>query len=136
MMAKRKKTFACGHKGLGQFCHQCQQHTQKNQQTEQKKQEKQDWNDLFSEDDINLSKLPSKKLVLKARHILTQIKTGTSYHQLNGKRLNYDKKTVSVPVNNDYRLLFRRNETGWQVFQLLSHEEYNVKKPGSSKQSF
>ena len=135
-MAKRKKTFPCGHKGLGQYCQQCQQQSQKTQQTEQKKRDKQAWVDLFANDPLDLSKLPSKKLVLKARQILTQIKTGISFHQLGGKRLNYDRKTLSVPVNNDYRLLFRRNTTGWQVFQLLSHEEYNVKKPGSSKQSF
>ena len=126
---------------MGQFCHTCR-NLEKVKSTEQqkvklseqqKRQEKQAWNTLFAKDAVKLSKLPSKKLVLKARDILEKMEQGLPYQQLNGKQLNHDRAILSIPVNQDYRLLFRRIQQHWQPIKLLSHEEYNTKKPGASK---
>jgi hypothetical protein len=128
-----KKTFPCGHKGNGQFCHTCKQLEEDKNEQVQAKTEKQQWKEAFSRDPIDLRGLPRKKLVLKARAILEAIRHGEPFPQLNGKRMNYNRKIISVPIDNDYRILFKEDKDGLIPFDLLSHEDYNVKKPGASK---
>ncbi len=133
ILAKRKKTFPCGHKGMGQFCHTCHNEKKVQISKEKERQEKYAWNALFSKDVVDLSKLPNRKLVLKARDILEKIASGWPYQQLKGKQLNHDRQILSIPVNQDYRLLFKRRQQHWLPIKLLSHEEYNTKKPGAIK---
>jgi hypothetical protein len=128
-----KKTFPCGHKGNGQFCHTCKQLEASQQEKAQSKAEKLQWKASFAEDPIDLRVLPRKKLVLKARSILESVREGESFQQLNGKRMNYNRKIISIPIDNDYRILFKEEKSGLIPFDLLSHEEYNVKKPGATK---
>ncbi len=125
-MAGRKKIFPCGHAGYGKFCHKCKQ-------VEDEKTEKEDWNNLFSSDEVNLRELPNKHLVLKARKIIQSVISGAPYQNFGGKKMNYDRRVISVPINADYRVLFKETEQGLKPFEVLSHEEYNRKKPGASK---
>ncbi|ALG67010.1 DUF7682 family zinc-binding protein [Beggiatoa leptomitoformis] len=128
-----KKTFPCGHKGLGQYCHKCQQSSIEHNNQEAIRHEKQIWEQQFKTDAIDLRKLPHKNLVIKARAILVAIKEGQAYQVFNGKRMNYDRHIVSVPIDNDYRILFKDDKDGLVPVVVLSHEEYNTKKPGASK---
>ncbi|BFM38804.1 hypothetical protein [Synechocystis sp. LKSZ1] len=125
-MSRRKKLFPCGHKGYGQRCHLC---AQKEQQQEQRKQEKEDWQLTFTADPIDLRHLP-KNVVLKARQILAGLANHQDYRTFHGKRLRHDRFIISIPVTRHYRLLCR--DQGHQVTpeEVISHEDYNVCKPG------
>ena len=125
-MSRRKKLFPCGHKGYGQRCHLC---AQKQQQQEQRKQEKEDWQLTFTADPIDLRHLP-KNVVLKARQILAGLADHQDYRTFHGKRLRHDRFIISIPVTRHYRLLCR--DQGDQVTpeEVISHEDYNVCKPG------
>ncbi|MGL5035209.1 MAG: DUF7682 family zinc-binding protein [Microcystaceae cyanobacterium] len=126
-MSRRKKTFPCGHKGYGQICHSCAQ-----QQAEQaqKRQEKEDWQATFRQDPIDLRDLP-KNVVVKARQILQGLENHQDYREFHGKRLRHDRFVVSIPVTRNYRLLCRDQGAFLTPEAVVSHEEYNVCKPGS-----
>lgn len=130
-----KKTFPCGHKGLGKYCHLCAQKQQvlidETHSRQTQHDDKKAWEALFTQDAIELRKLPHKKLVLKAREILSALARGISYEKLGGKRMNYNREVVSIPIGNDYRLLCRAQGNEVIPLRVLSHEEYNVKKPGA-----
>ena len=91
------------------------------------------WKELFQFDPINLKVLQKKSLIEKARRIIKDIAKGVSYTQFKGKRMNYNRHVISVPINRDYRLIYRETETGLEIADLMNHEQYNVKKPGSRK---
>ena len=123
-MAGRKRTFACGHQGRGQYCHRCAQE-------QEVAARKTAWKIRFEDDVIDLRHLPNRSLVDKARIILAQIKEGKPYTDFRGKRLNHDRTIISIPLSRDYRLLFRDEGGSLHPLQCLSHEAYNTKKPGS-----
>lgn len=125
-MSRRKKTFPCGHKGYGQICHSC---AQKQTQWEQKKQEKEDWQATFLQDPIDLRDLP-KNVVLKARQILDGLANHKDYRDFHGKRLRHDRFVISIPVTRNYRLLCRDQGSFLIPEAVVSHEDYNVCKPG------
>lgn len=131
-----RKKFPCGHKGKGKYCHRCAQdkviQVQKEQLNAEKKQHRQDWIESFKHDPIDLSTLNhyGKKLVLYARKIIAEIQNGKSHTKYKGKRLRYDRNVISIPINNDYRLLLHETNDGLKIDKLLSHEEYNRRKPG------
>ena len=125
-MARRKKLFSCGHKGYGQICHLCAQ-----QQAiwEQKRQQKQNWEYTFTEDPINLRDLPDH-VVIKARSVIAALQENKDYREFGGKRLRYDRFIISIPITRNYRMLCRDCGTMLIPQEVLSHEDYNVKKPG------
>lgn len=127
-MPKRK--FKCGHKGFGKYCHRCDQEEKCKHQIEHKQEERDKWNQLFKLDPIDLRCLPTKKLILKARYVIQSIREGKPCRELYGKKLNYDRTIISFPINDDYRLLCRKTPEGIIPKEILSHEEYNIKKPG------
>lgn len=125
-MARRKKLFPCGHKGYGQMCHLCaQQHAI----LEKKRQEKQDWESTFTQDPINLRDLPDH-VVIKARSVIAALQENKDYREFGGKRLRYDRFIISIPITRNYRMLCRDCGTMLIPQEVLSHEDYNVKKPG------
>ncbi|MFW6264314.1 MAG: DUF7682 family zinc-binding protein [Cyanobacteriota bacterium] len=126
-MPKRKKTFPCGHKGFGRICHQCEQ---KQVAWLQKKQQKEAWEETFANDVIDLTGLP-KKVVLKARRIIAGLEKHRNYREFRGKRLRHDRFIISIPVTRDYRLLCRDCGSLIVPEVVISHEDYNVCKPGS-----
>jgi hypothetical protein len=125
-MSRRKKNFACGHKGYGQICHRC---AKKQADLEQKKQHKLDWEATFAEDPINLRNLP-KNVVIKSRRIMKQLENQRDYRQFHGKRLRHDRFVISIPVTRNYRLLCRDRGNLLIPEAVISHEDYNVVKPG------
>lgn len=131
----RKKTFPCGHKGKGSFCHQCRVEKSRQEQaqagaSEPAEDDKEAWRRRFASDPIPLAHLPNRGLVRRARTILAEIGKGAPWHQFNGKRLQHDRTIISVPLGRRYRIIFRA-DTGTPVpVEVLSHEAYNATKPG------
>lgn len=131
-----RKVFPCGHKGLGKYCHLCaqqqQQITNEKQIRQSQQEDKQAWEALFKGDCIDLRKLPHKKLIIKAREMLTELSRGVGYEKLGGKRMNYNRDMISIPLGSDYRLLCQVQDNGTLLpLKIMSHEAYNVKKPGA-----
>jgi len=125
-MPKRKKIFPCGHKGYGQICHLC---AQKHAVLEQRRQQKQDWESTFTQDPIDLRDLPNH-VVVKARMVIAALQTSSDYREFGGKRLRYDRFIISIPITRNYRMLCRDCGTMLIPQEVLSHEDYNVRKPG------
>jgi len=125
-MSRRKKVFSCGHKGYGQICHRC---AQTQTQWEQKRQQKNAWEATFDGDPIDLRPLP-KKVVLKAREIIQKLSDTQDYRIVHGKRLRHDRFVISIPVTRHYRLLCRDCGNLLVPEAVVSHEDYNVCKPG------
>lgn len=126
-MAKRKKTFPCGHIGYGQSCHRCDQAAQ---QRAQQQAVKRAWQDTFQDDPIDLREFP-QRIVVKTREILSALADNQDYRLFRGKRLRHDREVISIPVTSHYRLLCRDRPEGIVPEALVSHEDYNVVKPGS-----
>ncbi|MEM1367025.1 MAG: hypothetical protein AAGG02_03220 [Cyanobacteria bacterium P01_H01_bin.15] len=126
-MPKRKKEFPCGHKGYGQKCHRC---AHENALREQKISLKRQWKSTFEEDLIDLSALP-RNVVLKARRIINALQGAQTYRDFRGKRLRHDRSVISIPVTRNYRLLCQDLGTAVLPQAVISHEDYNVCKPGN-----
>ncbi|MBF2056847.1 MAG: hypothetical protein IGQ45_06415 [Cyanobacterium sp. T60_A2020_053] len=125
-MSRRKKKFSCGHSGYGSVCHRCDQ-TQSFQ--EERRKEKNAWQETFYYDSIDLTSLP-KNVVLKARDIINKLQNQTSYTCFRGKRLRHDRFIISIPVTRNYRLICRDHGSMVVPEAVVSHEDYNVCKPG------
>lgn len=125
-MARRKKKFPCGHRGYGQICHRC---AQQDEARTRKQQEKQSWKETFERDPIDLTNLP-KNVVIKARKIIVGIQTQRDYREFRGKRLRHDRFIISIPVTRNYRLICRDCGSILVPEAVISHEDYNVCKPG------
>lgn len=125
-MPRRKKRFDCGHRGYGQICHQCA--TTKSIY-EHKKSQKHEWEATFATDPIDLSYLP-KKVVVKARRIIKGLQDEQNYRDFRGKRLRHDRLIISIPVTRNYRLICRDYGSFVNPEEVVSHEDYNVCKPG------
>lgn len=125
-MSRRKKRFPCGHRGYGQICHTC---AAKQSQREQKKIYKSEWEASFAADPIDLTALP-KNVVLKARRIITGLQNAKNYRDFHGKRLRHNRLIISIPVTRNYRLICRDHGSFLNPEAVISHEDYNVCKPG------
>ena len=125
-MTRRKKTFPCGHKGFGQICHRC---VQAKTIFEQKQKLKRDWEASFNQDLIDLRKLP-KNVVIKSRHIIQRLLKEPDYRIFHGKRLRHNRFVISIPINRNYRLLCRDRGHFLSPEAVVSHEDYNMVKPG------
>jgi len=125
-MSRRKKTFPCGHKGYGQTCHRCEQ---ENKAREAKKQQKQEWESTFDNDPIDLKDLPTH-VVVKARAIIAGLEEQKNYREFGGKRLRHNRWIVSIPVTRNYRMICHDYGSWLVPYAVLSHEDYNVDKPG------
>ncbi len=156
-MSRRKKKFACGHKGYGRVCHHCVQKQEKitdrrlkstdislsssslhsqstrgkknNSEWEKRRQDKLEWEAAFARDPINLRNLP-KNVVIKSRRIIEKLQIRSDYRQFHGKRLRHDRFVISIPVTRNYRLICRDCGNLLVPEAVVSHEDYNVVKPG------
>lgn len=124
-MPKRKRTFPCGHRGYGKFCHQC---AQQEQTRSRKRQQKEEWKQTFAADPIDLQGLP-RAIVVKARQTIQGLADGRDYREFSGKRLEHDRSVISIPVTRSYRLLCRAAGGTLTPVRVITHEEYNVRKP-------
>ena len=132
-MPRRKRTFPCGHKGYGKACHHCQQkqvvQNQEHQVLEEKRHQKQVWEATFDRDLIDLRGLPDY-VVLKARTIINGLNHQRNYRDFGGKRLRHNRFIISIPVTRNYRMLCQDSGNFLVPQKVLSHEDYNVCKPG------
>lgn len=126
-MSRRKKKFSCGHKGYGQVCHRC---AQVQNDWERKKQEKSEWEETFMQDPINLRELP-RNVVMKARSIIDGLQSQRNYRDFHGKRLRHNRFVISIPVTRNYRLICHDRGSFLTPEAVVSHEDYNVVKPGN-----
>jgi hypothetical protein len=132
-MPRRKRTFPCGHKGYGKICHRCKQEEMveqlEDQQLAEKRNRKQEWEASFEEDIIDLRGLPDY-VVIKARAILAGLSDQKTYRDFGGKRLRHNRFIISIPVTRNYRMLCLDSGNFVVPQKILSHEDYNVCKPG------
>lgn len=132
-MPRRKRIFPCGHKGYGKVCHHCKQQQEVQQQESQalveKRHRKQAWEASFEQDLIDLRGLPDY-VVVKARNIIDGLNQHRSYRDFGGKRLRHNRFIISIPVTRNYRLLCQDSGNLLVPQKVLSHEDYNVCKPG------
>lgn len=126
VMPRRKKMFLCGHKGYGQVCHLC---AQQQVERDQKKQQKLEWEATFAADPIDLRDLPNH-VVVKARVVIAALQNQRHYTEFGGKRLRHDRFVISIPITRNYRMICRDCGSVLVPYQVLSHEDYNVRKPG------
>jgi hypothetical protein len=130
-MAPRKKTFPCGHRGFGQFCHRCADEAaaraRREQEARARSTARASWESTFDADPIDLRCLPRRALVLRARQILAAIAGGADHRSFGGKALvNSGGGYISVPLGLRYRLLFRHQPGGGLTpYGAFSHETYN-----------
>ncbi|QEQ00976.1 hypothetical protein MZ909_06040 [Thermosynechococcus sp. B0] len=138
-MPRRRKKFPCGHQGYGQVCHYCAQliqakalevaeREQARLAQEQARLARQEWEASFANDVVDLQGLP-KWIVLKARQVIAELLAGADYRQFKGKRLNHDRRIISIPLSYNYRLICYDTGDRIEPRSVLSHEAYNVKKP-------
>lgn len=134
MPKRRKKTFPCGHKGYGRVCHRCAQEqlvqTQEDRHRDLKRQEKAAWEATFEGDPIDLKSLPTH-VVRKSRTIINALNEHQDYREFGGKRLRHNRHVISIPITRNYRMICRHDGKMTVPQAVLSHEDYNVKKPGS-----
>ncbi len=132
-MPRRKKTFSCGHKGYGQICHLCAQEHAAQEQTAlslaERRQQKNDWEATFALDPIDLRALPHH-VVIKARAIINALQQKRNYTEFGGKRLRHNRLIISIPLTRNYRMICRDQGNTLIPQEVLSHEDYNVRKPG------
>ncbi|NJK60982.1 MAG: hypothetical protein HC918_13080 [Oscillatoriales cyanobacterium SM2_1_8] len=131
-MPRRKKTFACGHRGYGQSCQHCAQIESAKAESlrilTEKQQQKLAWKSRFDDDPIDLRELP-EYVVLKAREILAALRDRQDYRDFGGKRLRHDRQIISIPVTRNYRMICQDTGTAVVPQAVVSHEDYNVCKP-------
>jgi len=94
-----------------------------------KRHRKQAWEASFEQDIIDLRGLPDY-VVVKARNIIKGLNQQRSYRDFGGKRLRHNRFIISIPVTRNYRLLCQDSGSLLVPQKVLSHEDYNVCKPG------
>ncbi len=123
-----RKSFPCGHKGLGRICHRCQQQTlpmvQDLSKTVQKDCDREAWLASFDSDPIDLRGLP-KHVVTKSRQILHALSQGTSLHHLRAQRFRHDRTRLRIAVTPRYRMLCDDVNGRIVPRAVISHESYN-----------
>ena len=99
------------------------------QAIEDKRTKKLEWEASFTQDIIDLRGLPDY-VVIKARTILAGLSDQKSYRDFGGKRLRHNRFIISIPVTRNYRMLCQDSGNLLVPQKVLSHEDYNVCKPG------
>jgi len=122
-MPRRKKSFACGHVGFGQFCHPCRD---RERALEARRAEKQAKVAVLEAAPIPLAGLP-EVVQRKALEVMEAVAAGRPWQEFRGKKIESRRGLrVVVPLGWSYRLLFRWNGGGGLVpEEALSHESYN-----------
>ena len=95
----------------------------------EKRQEKMAWEESFANDPIDLKSLPTH-VVLKSRTIIAGLNQKQDYREFGGKRLRHNRKIISIPITRNYRMICHHDGSLTIPQAVLSHEDYNVKKPG------
>jgi len=121
-MHAMRKTFPCGHRGRGQYCHRCQSEQTRRQQEKSKRENR---SAELAAAPVDLSRVPVS-VADRAIEVIAQLQAGKPYMVLRGKRLHRmgQRKIISVPVGKRWRLICR-DSNGLQFIEVISHETYN-----------
>lgn len=136
-MGAGNKTFPCGHKGRGQYCHRCaadQRDAARRAEADAEaaarhKQDREAWEDSHAADPIDLRPLQTRERIEKARSLLRRLAAGEPYAQLGGKRWESDRSIVAVPVGRGFRLILRDDGGRLRPLACMTHEAYNNLRP-------
>ena len=64
-------------------------------------------------------------VLAKARRIIARLEAGTPYWKLQGKRLHWNRRIISIPVGRSWRILAEEEDGRVEARQVLSHSSYN-----------
>lgn len=84
---------------------------------------------LATDDPIDLSMLPPAHRE-RAREVIRRIAAGESHTHFKGKRLEYDRFYISVPLGRRWRVMFMEVDKVPIPWKCMSHSAYNGRKPG------
>ena len=65
-------------------------------------------------------------MIRKARQILEKLTAGFHPGAIGGKRFEFDRDLIRIPIGLRYRLLCRQSDRGIQPLEVMSHEDYNA----------
>jgi len=120
-----RKRFPCGHYGKGQYCHFCEQAREKREAKSEERAARRRAFQQAVDVGLDLSNIPPA-VAVKAAGIVRRLRSGSTYHEFNGKRLvRWDRSIISIPVGWSYRLMCRDVGNTIIPTQLISHETYN-----------
>lgn len=127
-MPSRRRTFTCGHKGRGEYCHRCRSEEERfAQRLEKKSREKELYHTLQRECEESLEGIPLH-IVRKATQIWRSLQQKTPLVEFDAQRMEFDRRCISVRLSEDYRLLLREEKEGaLRLVGVVSHEEYNAR---------
>ena len=126
-MAPKKRSFPCGHRGKGQFCHRCQQEERKRAQHErdrlarwsERKTVEREWG--LATDDL------PRHVIRKTTDVLRSLRDEADLARFDAERMRFDRDCISIRLSRDYRLLLRLDgEQGIRPVKVVPHEEYNA----------
>ena len=80
--------------------------------------------DFFDQRGILTHNAPCGVLA-KARSLIVQLEGGTPYWKLRGKRLQWNRRVISIPVGPTWRILAEDAGGRVRARQVLSHSSYN-----------
>ena len=81
-------------------------------------------NNFFTRRGIPVHGIPPAVLA-KARQIIASLEAGTPYWKLHGKRLQFNRCVISIPVGRTWRILAEDKAGRVRARQVLSHSRYN-----------
>jgi|DewCreStandDraft_4_1066084.scaffolds.fasta_scaffold255670_2 hypothetical protein len=61
----------------------------------------------------------------KAVSIIQALENGMHFQKLGGKRMEFDRNLISIPVGFSYRMVARDDDGNIVIHHLVSHEQYN-----------
>ena len=122
-MPSRKRTFPCGHRGKGQYCHRCEEVSDARLKS---KRVKENWGKTLSQAPISLDKLP-RDIAIKSLRIIQGIETGKSLCEFRGKRLVAmgQRGVISIPIARKYRMVCTDQGGMLEYLEVISHETYS-----------
>ena len=83
---------------------------------------------FFSRRKIETWRAP-REVLQKARRVIEKLENGLPYWKLHGKRLQYDRCRISIPLGPHWRMLADDINGQLVVREILSHQRYNIKHP-------
>jgi hypothetical protein len=83
---------------------------------------------FFRRRNIQVGRAP-RNVLFKARRIIERLEKGQPYWKLRGKRLQYDRQRISIPLGPHWRILADDINGQLVVREVLSHQSYNIRHP-------
>lgn len=128
-MPASKRLFACGHRGLGKFCHACRESKAKRAREAEEEAAREAlaaaWGDLFPRQRGDYRRFPPQ-VVSRAIELGRRLLTGAHFANLGGDRMRHDAGMIRVELPGYHRLVFREeSDGGVSGLRVLTHADYN-----------